>query len=211
MDPSGLRETYERASLDEADLDPDPIGQFRSWFELAVSRSLPEPNAMTLASATKAGRPSSRIVLLKGFDARGFVFFTNYDSRKGTELDANPFAALTFFYPTLERQVRVEGAVERVSAEESDLYFLGRPRGSRLGAWASHQSQPVADRATLDARLAALERRYPGDDIPRPPNWGGYRVIPDRLEFWQGRPNRLHDRLVYQRDGTSWRIERLEP
>ena len=178
MSVSHLRLDYRRSTLDESDLAPDPIAQFSSWFEDALKADLPEPNAMTLATATADGRPSARIVLLKGYDERGFAFFTNYLSRKGREIDANPFASLVFFYPTLERQMRVEGRVEKVSEEESDAYYLSRPVGSRLGAWASHQGEVVADRATLDRRLAELEARATTEPNIRPPHWGGYRLVP---------------------------------
>lgn len=211
MELPDLRQDYHRAALDEREIAPDPIAQFVIWFEEAVSSGLPEPNAMTLATATADGRPSARIVLLKGIDERGFVFYSNYQSRKGRELAANPFAALAFHYPALERQVRVEGRVALVSGEESDAYYLSRPIGSRLGAWASHQSEVVADRATLDRRLAELERAALVNPPPRPEHWGGYRVIPDSIEFWQGRPNRMHDRLRYQRSEGRWIVQRLEP
>ena len=211
MSVSELRKEYYQDSLDESDANADPIAQFQAWFSDALTRDLPEPNAMTLATASASGHPSSRIVLLKDFDASGFVFYTNYESRKGRELSENPFASLTFFYPTLERQIRVEGAVERVSAEESDAYFASRPIGSRLGAWASRQSCVVADRATFEERLRVLEVRAQTEMIPRPPHWGGFRVIPETIEFWQGRQNRLHDRLRYCRRNGGWVVERLEP
>lgn len=212
MGVSDLRKEYRRATLDESDVAPDPMLQFRDWFDEAIARNLPEPNAMTLATATREGRPSSRIVLLKGFDQRGFVFYTNYLSRKGREIQENPFASLTFFYPTMERQIRVEGPVQRISAEDSDAYFASRPLGSRLGALASHQSQVVSDRSVLDSRLAELEAlAAAAEPIARPEHWGGFRVYPEAIEFWQGRPNRLHDRLRYLREGDSWRLDRLEP
>ena len=202
---------YARGALDEAGADLDPFQQFAAWFADAHEATVPEPNAMTVATATPDGRPSARVVLLKGYDAHGFVFYTNYESRKGRELEVTPYVALVFFWPALERQVRITGSVSRVSRDETERYFQSRPRGSRLGAWASRQSAVVGDRAEVEARLAELDRQY-GDDIPAPPHWGGYRVAPDTFEFWQGRPNRLHDRLQYTRqpDG-SWRIERLSP
>lgn len=212
MSIADLRKEYTRLGLNEADAATDPFTQFRAWFDAALQANLPEPNAMTLATATPDGVPSARVVLLKGVDERGFVFFTNYESRKGNELAANPHAALVFYWPELERQVRIEGDVERVSAEESDAYFQSRPFGSRIGAWASAQSRPIEGRAWLEQRVAELEARYADGDIPRPPYWGGYRVIPRAVEFWQGRPSRLHDRLRYTRqDDGSWRIERLSP
>ncbi len=211
MSAESMRVEYSRGRLVEAEVAPDPIAQFRAWFEAASTAAVPEPNAMTLATATPDGRPSARIVLLKGFDERGFCFFTNYESRKGRELEANAHASLVFFWPTLERQVRVEGRAERVSGEESDHYFAIRPIGARLGAWASRQSEVVADRATLEAALEAVERRYPDGDVPRPPHWGGYRVVPDEVEFWQGGPNRVHDRLRYRRSSGGWSIDRLSP
>ena len=205
------RKDYNRLSLNEAELDPDPIRQFHRWFEEATLSEIPEPNAMTLATATPDGRPSARIVLLRGYDERGFVFFTNYESRKGRELDSNPHAALVFHWHDLERQVRIEGPVERISAEESDAYFQSRPAGSRLGAWASRQSDVIPDRAVPGSPHSALELQYPDGQIPRPEHWGGYRVVPTVVEFWQGRPSRLHDRLRYRRENGAWVIERLSP
>lgn len=209
---AALRREYALTSLDEGDLDADPIVQFTRWFEQALAAAVPEPNAMTVATATRDAVPSARIVLLKGFDARGFVFYTNYEGQKGRELAENPVAALVFHWVELHRQVCISGAVEKVTAEESDAYFRSRPRGSRLGAWASRQSSVLRGRDELEARLTALIEEYGEGDIPLPPYWGGYRVIPASVEFWQGRPSRLHDRLRYTRqpDG-SWRIERLSP
>ena len=206
------RSEYREHGLTEADLDPDPFVQFQQWLDAALAANLIEPTAMTLATATPDGKPSARMVLLRGFDARGFVFYTNYDSRKGEELAANPWAALVFYWAALERQVRIEGAVAPVAAEESDAYFATRHPGSRLGAWASPQSRPIPDRAVLEARMAELEAQYPAGAVPRPPHWGGYRITPDSLEFWQGRPTRLHDRLRYRHQpGGLWLIERLAP
>jgi len=204
-----LREEYTGSGLRESD--PDPIEQFRGWFEEALAAELHEPNAMTLATATPGGSPSARMVLLKGFDERGFVFYTNYEGRKAEELEANPRAALVLYWGELRRQVRVEGGVSRLPDAESDAYFAGRPRGSQLGAWASEQSRPVSDRGVLEQRLRELEANYEGHDVPRPPFWGGYRVEPETIEFWQGRENRLHDRLVYRRSDGQWRRERLQP
>jgi pyridoxamine 5'-phosphate oxidase len=207
-----LRKEYTRAGLKESNAEPDPIEQFRKWFDEALAADLREPNAMTLATATPDGRPSARILLLNGFDERGFVFYTNYEGRKSWELETNPYAALVFYWGELERQVRIEGRVSRVSEEESDAYFEGRPRGSQLGAWVSEQSRPVRDRGALEERLRELEAEYEGRDVPRPPFWGGYRVEPEVIEFWQGRENRLHDRLRYRRsESGGWRRERLQP
>jgi pyridoxamine 5'-phosphate oxidase len=211
VDASILRKEYTRAGLHEADMDPDPIVQFHRWFENVIDADLHEPNAMILATATRDGRPSARTVLLKGYDEHGFVFYTNYEGRKASDLEANPACALLFYWGELERQVRIEGRAVRLSGEESDAYFASRPRGSRLGAWASEQSQPVEDRSILEERVKALEAEYEGREIPRPPFWGGYRVEPDTIEFWQGRENRLHDRLVYGRIGGGWKMQRLQP
>jgi pyridoxamine 5'-phosphate oxidase len=207
-----LRKEYTLGGLNEADLDPDPLRQFQKWFDQAVSAQVVEPNAMVLATADRAGKPSTRVVLLKGVDARGFSFFTNYDSRKGRELAENPRASLTFFWGELERQVCIAGTVTKLSREESAAYFKTRPRGSRLAAWASQQSAVVPSRQELEQRMEAAEARYPGDDVPLPQYWGGYALAPERIEFWQGRPSRLHDRLCYvkQSDG-SWRVQRLSP
>jgi pyridoxamine 5'-phosphate oxidase len=207
-----LRKEYTRSGLKESDVASDPIEQFRSWFDEVLAADLHEPNAMTLATATPEGRPSARVVLLKGFDERGFVFYTSYVGRKSEELETNPNCALVFYWGELERQVRVEGRASRVSEEESDEYFGSRPRGSRLGAWASEQSRPVEGRGALEERLRGLEAEYEGREVPRPPFWGGYRVEPEVIEFWQGRENRLHDRLVYRRsDNGEWGRERLQP
>lgn len=211
MDASSLRKEYKSAGLDKADVHHDPVVQFHAWFENAIDADLHEPNAMILATATGDGKPSARTVLLKGYDERGFVFYTNYEGRKAGELDANPACALLFYWGELERQVRIEGCASRISNEESDAYFASRPRGSRLGAWASEQSRPVEDRTVLEERVRDLEAEYEGRGVPRPPFWGGYRVEPDTIEFWQGRENRLHDRLVYSRVGDDWRIDRLQP
>ena len=211
MDASSLRQEYTSAGLDKADVDPDPIVQFHEWFENAVEADLHEPNAMILATATTDGKPSARTVLLKGYDVRGFVFYTNYEGRKAKEIEANPACALLFYWGELERQVRIEGRATRLSGEESDAYFASRPPGSRLGAWASEQSHPVEDRSILEERVRALQAEYEGREIPRPPFWGGYRIEPETIEFWQGRENRLHDRIVYHRSGRGWKIVRLQP
>ena len=206
-----LRKEYIRAGLRESEADPDPIEQFRRWFDEALAAGFYEPNAMTLATATRDGRPSARVVLLKGFDERGFVFYTNYGGRKGRDLEENPCCALVFYWGELERQVRIEGRAYRVSDKDSDAYYKSRPRGSQLGAWVSAQSRPVEDRGILEERLRELEVKYEGREIPRPPFWGGYRVEPEEIEFWQGRENRLHDRLLYRRLSGGWKIERLSP
>lgn len=207
-----LRKDYRRQTLELADLSPDPIQQFDRWWQEVLAAEIPEPNGMTLATATPAGKPSARIVLLKGFDARGFVFYSNHLSRKGEEIEANPQAALVFWWEPLERQVRIEGTIGKIDPQESDAYFYSRPRSSRLGAWASDQSQMIDGREGLESRLQDLERQY-GDTeaIPRPPHWGGFRVVPDRIEFWQGRPSRLHDRLCYLKQSEGWSIVRLSP
>jgi pyridoxamine 5'-phosphate oxidase len=206
-----LRREYARARLDEKDVSHDPIVEFARWFAQAQEARVAEPNAMTLATATAAAAPSARLVLLKGFDERGFVFFTDYRSRKGQELEQNPQAALVFYWNELERQVRITGTAERTSAEESEAYFRTRPLGSRLGAWVSHQSLVIPSRAQLERGLNEVEARFGDGDIPLPPHWGGYRVRPDVIEFWQGRESRLHDRIRYSREGKGWRIERLSP
>lgn len=212
-----LRKDYTLNGLDTADVLPDPIAQFRQWFDAALQAGIPEPNAMHLSTVSLAGRPSGRIVLIKDVSEAGFVFYTNYESRKGQELIATAdrpqsYAALTFFYPELERQIRVEGPVEQVSAAESDAYFNSRPRGSQIGAIVSHQSSVIADRSVLEERQRLLEQQFADQPIPRPTNWGGFRVVPDVIEFWQGRPSRLHDRIRYQRTDTgAWVIDRLSP
>lgn len=206
-----LRKEYTRAGLRESNADLDPIKQFRTWFDEALAADLHEPNAMTLATATRAGRPSARVVLLKGYDERGFVFYTNYEGRKGRELEENPYCALVFYWGELERQVRIEGRSSRLSEGDSDAYYGARPRGSRLSAWVSEQSRPVEGRGVLEERLRELEAKYEGREVPRPPFWGGYRVEPEAIEFWQGRENRLHDRLLYHRTENGWRMERLQP
>lgn len=207
-----LRREYTLAGLHEQDLDPDPLRQFQKWFDEVLKAGLVEPNAMVLATTDKSGQPSSRLVLLKQVDPRGFVFFTNYLSRKGRELALNPRAALTFPWQALERQVGVAGTVAKISREESEAYFKLRPRGSRLGANVSRQSEVVSGREELERKLAQLETQYPGEEIPTPAQWGGYVLAPMEIEFWQGRPNRLHDRLRYTRqEDHTWLIERLSP
>lgn len=211
MSIADLRRNYMLAGLSEPDLAPDPIRQFDKWFGQALAADIPEPNAMTLATVSPDGAPAARTVLLKGFDASGFVFYTNYESHKGKELDANPRASLLFCWLALERQVRIDGTVEKTSREESAEYFHSRPVGSQHGAWASSQSQIVPSREALDERLLAVAKQYEGQPVPLPPHWGGYRVTPTMIEFWQGRENRMHDRLRYRRADANWKIERLSP
>ena len=213
MSNADLRREYARARLDEADVSHDPFVEFARWFAEAQDAQVPDANAMTLATATAHGEPSARIVLLKAFDERGFVFFTDYRSRKGAELEANPRAALVFYWAELDRQVRITGGVALTTREESERYFRSRPLGSRLGAWASHQSRVIPGRAALEADLREVEARFENGDVPLPAHWGGYRVVPDAIEFWQGRENRLHDRIRYVREagGKGWRVERLLP
>ena len=207
-----LRKDYRQQQLDIAQMSADPFEQFERWWQETLAANVPEPNGMTLATATLDGKPSARIVLLKGFDRRGFAFYTNYQSQKGEELDVNPFAALVFWWEPLERQVRIEGTVQRVDAAEADIYFNSRPRSSRLGAWASAQSREIEQRDILEQRQAELEAQYADTEaIPRPPHWGGYRLVPTRMEFWQGRPSRLHDRLCYVKQDSHWSIVRLSP
>lgn len=210
MKLADLRKSYERAELDEKASHPDPRLQFEQWLQEAIQAELPEPNAMTVATVGEDGRPSTRVVLIKGCDERGIVWYTNYESRKGRELSAHPMAALQFHWVELERVVRIEGAVQRVSDEESDAYFASRPLDSRIGAWASPQSQVIEGRSVLVANAAKYSAQFLLNP-PRPPHWGGYRLVPDRWEFWQGRKSRLHDRLRYRLQGGAWLRERLAP
>ena len=207
---ANLRKDYALKTLEEKDVDREPMKQFGVWMVEAIHAQVPEPTAMTLATVDSHHRPSTRVVLLKGMDARGFVFYTNYQSRKGRDLAANPAAAVTFLWKELERQVRVEGIVEKVTDEESSAYYATRPLGSRIGAWASPQSEPIENRAWLESRWKDLTEKY-GEHPPRPPHWGGYRVMPHYLEFWQGRRSRLHDRMAYTREGNAWKVARLAP
>ncbi|MGJ5676100.1 MAG: pyridoxamine 5'-phosphate oxidase [Nostochopsis sp.] len=207
-----LRKDYTLRGLNETDIAPNPFIQFQKWFDEALTAQLLEPNAMTLATTTPDGKPSARIVLLKDFDKRGFVFFTNYNSHKGQELAENPQAALVFWWAELERQVRICGHVEKVSENDSDRYFQSRPFNSRLGAWASNQSDIIENRTLLEQRFQELQAQYENQDVPRPLHWGGLRVIPIEIEFWQGRSSRLHDRILYTRlDNGDWKIQRLSP
>jgi pyridoxamine 5'-phosphate oxidase len=212
MSIADIRKDYSLQTLDEQGVADNPFDQFTKWWKEAVSSDIVEVNAMTLATVSVEGVPAARIVLLKGYDKNGFVFFTNYDSKKGQDLLAHPLAALVFFWKELERQVRISGRVEKVSAEESDAYFQSRPEGSRLGAWASPQSKPISSRQVIEDQLASYQHTYHHHPIPRPPHWGGYRVVPDTIEFWQGRSSRLHDRIQYKLDAAGkWEISRLAP
>ena len=210
-DPAALRHDYRRGALDEASVAADWLTQLRGWFDQAVAEAVPEPNALQLATADAAGRPALRTVLAKGIDERGVTFYTNYGSRKAADLDVNPRAAAQFLWLTLERQVRIEGTVSKVSAQETAEYFHSRPAGAQLGAWASPQSQVIDSRAILETRLADVESSYASGEIPVPPHWGGYLLAPDSVEFWQGRPDRMHDRLRFREDDGQWRLERLAP
>ena len=211
MSIADIRKDYQLKSLSEYEVDQNPFTQFSVWWNEAVQSEIDEVNAMALSTVTSVGKPSSRIVLLKGYDEQGFVFFTNYSSDKGQQLAQNNFAALLFFWKELERQVRIEGVVSKVSVEESDAYFNSRPLGSRLGAWASPQSQKISDREVLNKELTKFTEQFDQENIPRPAHWGGYRVRPNRIEFWQGRSNRLHDRILYEQDNDNWQISRLAP
>lgn len=211
IDIAALRENYSKGSLDVQDVNISPIEQFQKWFHEAIESKLPEPNAMVLSTVSVDGKPSARVVLLKGVDT-GFTFFTNYLSRKGAELGENPNACITFFWVELERQVRIEGMIEKVSADESDRYFHSRPSGSQIGAWVSNQSMVIGNREVLEEREQYLKAKFGDNPIPRPPHWGGYRLIPNYIEFWQGRPSRLHDRIAYTKlEEDTWKIERLSP
>ncbi len=208
---NSLRHDFAKQTLNKKDVNSDPIFQFEKWFKEAVSSKVNEPNAMTIATVGADGMPSARIVLLRNFNESGFVFYTNYISRKGHEIMDNPNCALLFFWPELERQVRIEGVLSKQTAEESDVYFNTRPRTSKLGAWTSEQSQIIENRKVLDEAYEKLSKKYPGEDIPRPSYWGGYILQPQRIEFWQGRPSRLHDRILYSKENNVWRIKRLAP
>lgn len=205
-----LRHDFTKQTLDKNDVNADPILQFERWFKEAVEARVNEPNAMCISTVSSDGQPSARIVLLRNFDKEGFVFYTNYNSRKGTEINENPKAALLFFWPELERQVRVEGILKKQSPVESTRYFDSRPRESKLGAWASEQSKPIDSRLILDQAYQENSKKYPGE-VPRPPFWGGYVLMPERIEFWQGRANRLHDRILYSLENKNWKTERLSP
>jgi pyridoxamine 5'-phosphate oxidase len=211
MDLFDLRKEYRNGTLDESSVHENPVKQFEKWFEEACASKLNEPNAMVISTVGVDGRPSSRVVLLKSFDEKGFVFFTNYESRKGKELEQNPFASLLFFWPELERQVRIEGRAERISRAESMAYYFSRPVNSRLGAWASMQSAVIESRRLLEKKWEEMKARFEGKEIPLPDFWGGYRIVPDAFEFWQGRESRLHDRIAYKKSENGWKIVRLSP
>ena len=206
-----LRHDFSSQTLDEKDVNADPIMQFEKWFKEAVDSKVHEPNAMTVCTATKEGKPSARILLLRNFNESGFVFYTNYTSRKGTEIMENPNCALLFFWPELERQVRIEGVLTKQTSDESDIYFNTRPRTSKLGAWTSAQSKVIDNRKVLDEEYDLLSKKYPDETVPRPPHWGGYIVKPSTIEFWQGRPSRLHDRILFVQENNKWKIQRLAP
>ncbi len=208
---NSLRHDFAKQTLDERDVNDNPVLQFEKWFKEAVDTHVNEPNAMTVSTATIDGKPSARILLLRNFNEDGFVFYTNYTSRKGSEIDKNPYCALLFFWPELERQVRIEGILQKQTVEESDLYFNTRPRGSKLGAWTSEQSKIIGSRDVLEQEYEKLSAKYPGENIPRPPYWGGFLLKPVSIEFWQGRPSRLHDRILYTMENSKWEIERLAP
>ena len=211
LEIDSIRQEYTQASLDIKDVDANPIIQLKKWLDEAIQAEVLEPTAMTVSSVSSEGKPHSRILLLKGLDEKGLTFFTNYESEKGQDMASNPFVSLNFFWAELERQVRVEGKVTQVSAEESETYFKSRPRGSQIGAWVSPQSQEIESREFLEKRIQEISSTYEGQDVPRPPHWGGYLLAVDRIEFWQGRASRLHDRIVYQLEGESWRIFRVAP
>lgn len=206
-----LRHEFTLQRLDELTVDPDPVKQFGIWFREAAEAQLPDPNAFVLSTSSPEGRPSARVVLLRNFNEKGFAFYTNYNSRKGREIEANPYGAITFFWHQLERQVRIEGVLGKQTTEESDLYFSSRPVGSKVGAWVSPQSQVISSRRELDLRFEELAKKYADGNVPRPAYWGGYWLKPDMMEFWQGRPSRLHDRIVYVRQGDQWDRMRLAP
>ncbi|CAN5902469.1 pyridoxamine 5'-phosphate oxidase [soil metagenome] len=206
-----LRHDFSKMSLDESMVDADPVKQFDAWFRAAVEGKVNEPNAMVLSTVDENSRPSSRVLFVRNYDEKGFVFYTNYRSRKAKSIEKNTNGALLFFWPELERQVRIEGKLLKQTAEESDRYFNSRPRGSQLGAWTSPQSEIIADRKVLEDELAEIEKKFGGKDIPRPEWWGGYLLVPDRIEFWQGRPSRLHDRICYVKENDHWKIVRLAP
>ncbi len=206
-----LRKDFAKEILSENEVNANPIVQFEKWFKEAIDAQVNEPNAMTVCTATKEGRPSARVLLLRNFSKGGFVYYTNYNSRKGCEIAKNPYCALLFFWPELERQVRIEGIARKQSTKESDLYFNTRPHGSKIGAWASEQSKVIANRDKLTKAYEKISEKFAGKEITRPPHWGGYLLKPSSIEFWQGRPSRLHDRILYSKEGNNWKIERLSP